>query len=152
MGDTGIVHAASTSHSHDDQHLSNCEFSTHYHGTVTQYGHGTPRLVETDGICIMKAWNVGPFHNSVAASEKYETESPVDASYFLKFYVPIPMRLFEGREYRKFNVKSRVVFGAWDLDPILAHSGTGQVTIERLRKEFHMDGPKPLSSPSAARS
>ncbi len=70
----------------------------------------------------------------------------MDASYLLKFYVPIPAKLFEGREYRKFNVKSKVVFGAWDLNTVVAHSGTVQITIEHLRKEVHMDGTKPLSA------
>jgi len=101
-----------------------------------------PTLNPAHGICVESRWIWGPF-----PSEKLGIRPPADTTYLIKFYVPIPASLFEGRECRKFKVKSKVEFGGWDFPMnVSTYAGTEAVTIEHLRKEVHMDGRRPLGA------
>lgn len=118
------------------------EFSVFYNGHSAPQSRVKNELAEHRGICIESAWRTGPFSS---LSSDLDIQPPAGTSYALKFYVPIPARLFTtGRESRYFNIKSKVIMGDYNLQPIPACSGIQKVLIEHLRREKHMDGKKGL--------
>ncbi|KAH9931352.1 uncharacterized protein B0H18DRAFT_1209027 [Fomitopsis serialis] len=56
----------------------------------------------------------------------------------LRFWVPVPMWLFKGREVVSSLVNANVVFGDGDRASWKEHSGTVEVTIEHLRRGREM--------------
>ncbi|KAI0783420.1 hypothetical protein C8Q75DRAFT_810751 [Abortiporus biennis] len=115
------------------------EYTTRYEGkTVSPQSKNDLRLDPENGICIENNWHFGPF--SARDVEQFGIVLPPSPSYILKFFVPVPAKLFEGREYRKFKLKSKVVFGRWNVDTVQGFSGVEVVTIEHLKREVLMDG------------
>jgi len=108
--------------------------------------HLVPTHMVTDrGICIESTWHRGPFPNPL---RELGTENAVDASYVLKFHVPVPAWLFAGHECRVFRIESRVEVSEGDgeyRDEGGAYEGSTQVMIEHLRSEVLMEGCKSFS-------
>ncbi|KAL4249818.1 hypothetical protein ABKN59_006623 [Abortiporus biennis] len=115
------------------------EYTTRYEGkTLSPQSKNDLRLDPENGICIENNWHFGPF--SARDVDEFGIVLPPNSSYILKFFVPVPAKLFEGREYRKFILKSKVVFGRWYVDTVQGFSGVEVVTIEHLKREVLMDG------------
>ncbi|KZT00912.1 uncharacterized protein LAESUDRAFT_731847 [Laetiporus sulphureus 93-53] len=89
----------------------------------------------TQGICTEPGWSyVGPEFPGAG----------VGGAWVMKFWVPVPMSLFEWRECWQFQVRAKVRFGNWERMEWVGHSGPVNVMVEHLRREREM-GKRPAS-------
>lgn len=102
------------------------------------------------GIILEPNWQWG-YAPTLSSDSSAAEDKP---KYIVRFYVPVPVKLFSRCEYRRFRLTSRAVFGDRDagLSPLVAHSGVVDVAVEHLRKETHMDGRKPLGQLAAPKT
>ncbi|KAH9941013.1 hypothetical protein B0H21DRAFT_557622 [Amylocystis lapponica] len=92
------------------------------------------RLDPRRGICTEPRWRY-------VAPE--QTAHGMGAVWAIRFWVPVPMSLFVGRESRLFRLRARVGFGGWDIPWVLGHSEAVDVSIDHLQRERVMGSPAP---------
>ncbi|KAH9931353.1 uncharacterized protein B0H18DRAFT_1209028 [Fomitopsis serialis] len=105
------------------------EYATIYEGAVLPGAQILTQMDPARGIYTQPLWSYLP--------PDYPGTGEGGA-WALRFWVPVPMRLFRGRDVRRFVLDARVAFGAWDVMTGVGHSERVDVTIEHLRRERDM--------------
>jgi len=122
-------------------------YSTSYIGSTS---FDTSRIMESSGIHVEPRWiftvnkkgaiavnkpgdskNDRPAHTKSKSEEEFK-----DATWgwYLKIWIPVPMRLFERMETRVFNIDAKVSIGDF-AQPL---SVTAEMSLSHLRKEKEM--------------
>jgi len=105
------------------------EYQTTYEGQSLPGTEIVAKMNSALGICVDNYWSYLPPDLPGTGA---------GGAWALRFWVPVPMSLFQRCEHRTFHLRSRVTFGEWDMQPFIGHSGTVNVTIERLQSEREM--------------
>ncbi|KAI0344369.1 hypothetical protein BDW22DRAFT_1427970 [Trametopsis cervina] len=124
------------------------DFSVPYTGKTLDPQRKAGAIRLSEGIVLEPSWQWGPLPDVFLTDGVSSTSAAARMAYLIWFYVPIPMSLFERREYRRFRISSRAVFNApgTNLSSFDVHPDLVDVAVEHLRKELHMDGRKPLAA------
>ncbi|KAH9828963.1 uncharacterized protein C8Q71DRAFT_452339 [Rhodofomes roseus] len=107
------------------------EYAAHYEGAALPGTQILAQMKPTRGIYTQPVWTfLQPDWPGAGAG----------GAWALRFWVPVPMHLFRGRDVRRFVVDARVVFGGGGCEDTagVGHSERVDVTIEHLRRERDM--------------
>ncbi|KAI0724747.1 hypothetical protein C8Q72DRAFT_889603 [Fomitopsis betulina] len=105
------------------------EYTAHFDGVALPGTQILAQMNPSRGICTQPMWKYVPPPLSRAGA---------GGAWTLRFWVPVPMHLFRGRDVRRFVLDARVMFAEWGMCTGVGHSERVAVTIEHLRRERDM--------------
>ena len=103
------------------------EYAAHFEGAVLPGARILAQMDPARGICTQPVWRYVP-PSRVAGG----------GAWALSFWVPVPMRLFKGRDVRRFVLDARVMYVEGGVCAGVGQAERVDVTIEHLRRERDM--------------
>ena len=108
------------------------EYAVRFEGAALPGTQILKQMNPARGICTQPMWRYVPPRVRLGGG------GYVGGAWALSFWVPVPMRLFRGRDVRRFVLDARVMFVEWGVCTGVGHSERVDVTIEHLRRERDM--------------
>ncbi|CCM00573.1 uncharacterized protein FIBRA_02607 [Fibroporia radiculosa] len=105
------------------------DYSTAFAGQMLAPSQLVERFDPSLGICTDLGWVYLPSNLS---------NTGAGGSWALRFWVPVPMAIFRGRECCKFQVQARIDFGTWGSTYAIVQSPVEDITMEQLVTEKEM--------------